>query len=355
MVNTGRPSRGCTSCKERKVKCDEQKPSCSRCIRLKITCAGYADSWTLSLRQQDAHVAELVRRRVQKAQRRRAEDPNPVVQTLQISPEASSLPRFFHDYCSRSGITFLECLADSYSSGSGSCLPYAIDATALASLSRQQHQTDLMADARTSYGKAITGLREAIHQQSLVKDDSVLITLFVLGMFQTVADEFSFQKSPTSEPGCQPHAQGALALLRYRAEHRLATSLDQGLLVFFRHIRLMELLMTPDRIPTLWYELDTFVNTLPDGPILEPLLRRAAEFRITFMAHELSPFNDRDTQSSGIAAQELINRGLALAQDLQNAADALTHRHGTRSHPSSSFGGYITISSATNIDIASCL
>jgi hypothetical protein len=119
--------------------------------------------------------------------------------------------------------------------------------------------------------------------------------------------------------------------------------------------QLMELLMTPDRIPALWYELDAFLNTLPDGPILEPLLCRAAEFRVTFMIHELSPLNDKDRQSSCIAIRELIDCGLALAQDLQNAADALTHRHGTRSHPSSSFSGYITISSAANTDIASCL
>jgi len=40
MVNTGR-SRGCHTCKRRRVKCDEGRPGCATCIRLGHECAGY--------------------------------------------------------------------------------------------------------------------------------------------------------------------------------------------------------------------------------------------------------------------------------------------------------------------------
>ncbi|VUC29863.1 unnamed protein product [Clonostachys rosea] len=40
MVNLG-PSRGCRTCKERRVKCDEGKPACQRCLRLGRECGGY--------------------------------------------------------------------------------------------------------------------------------------------------------------------------------------------------------------------------------------------------------------------------------------------------------------------------
>lgn len=40
MVNTGR-SKGCNTCKRRKVKCDEGKPGCQRCIRFGRECEGY--------------------------------------------------------------------------------------------------------------------------------------------------------------------------------------------------------------------------------------------------------------------------------------------------------------------------
>ncbi|KAF7906901.1 hypothetical protein EAF00_001179 [Botryotinia globosa] len=36
------PSRGCHTCKKRRVKCDEIKPSCNHCIRAKISCLGYS-------------------------------------------------------------------------------------------------------------------------------------------------------------------------------------------------------------------------------------------------------------------------------------------------------------------------
>ena len=35
---------GCITCKARKVKCDEQKPHCQKCLSLGRTCEGYQDS-----------------------------------------------------------------------------------------------------------------------------------------------------------------------------------------------------------------------------------------------------------------------------------------------------------------------
>lgn len=40
MVNRGR-SKGCTTCKQRRVKCDEAKPECRTCQRLSLCCGGY--------------------------------------------------------------------------------------------------------------------------------------------------------------------------------------------------------------------------------------------------------------------------------------------------------------------------
>lgn len=40
MVNLGRSS-GCRTCKRRRVKCDENGPSCNRCVKANIECKGY--------------------------------------------------------------------------------------------------------------------------------------------------------------------------------------------------------------------------------------------------------------------------------------------------------------------------
>ncbi|KAE8373811.1 hypothetical protein BDV26DRAFT_296619 [Aspergillus bertholletiae] len=41
MVYPGQPSRGCETCRARKVKCDETRPTCLRCAKAKRVCGGY--------------------------------------------------------------------------------------------------------------------------------------------------------------------------------------------------------------------------------------------------------------------------------------------------------------------------
>ncbi|KAK2629892.1 hypothetical protein QTJ16_000712 [Diplocarpon rosae] len=50
MVNTGKPSRGCYMCRERRIKCDEGKPHCMKCQKSKRICPGYRDTNELKLR-----------------------------------------------------------------------------------------------------------------------------------------------------------------------------------------------------------------------------------------------------------------------------------------------------------------
>lgn len=47
MVNTGKPSGACINCRERRIKCDEAKPGCVKCIRSGRTCAGYSQGFKL--------------------------------------------------------------------------------------------------------------------------------------------------------------------------------------------------------------------------------------------------------------------------------------------------------------------
>jgi hypothetical protein len=41
MVNPGHPSKGCTTCKLRRIKCDETQPECIKCASSKRMCLGY--------------------------------------------------------------------------------------------------------------------------------------------------------------------------------------------------------------------------------------------------------------------------------------------------------------------------
>lgn len=44
MVNPGHPSRGCWTCRTRKIKCDESNPICARCVKARRVCLSYSNS-----------------------------------------------------------------------------------------------------------------------------------------------------------------------------------------------------------------------------------------------------------------------------------------------------------------------
>lgn len=52
MVNTGKPSGGCKLCRARRIKCDEGKPACQKCIRIKKQCPGYRDPFEGKIRDE---------------------------------------------------------------------------------------------------------------------------------------------------------------------------------------------------------------------------------------------------------------------------------------------------------------
>lgn len=52
MVNTGKPSGGCKMCRARRVKCDETKPACLKCLRAKRQCPGYRDPFEGKIRDE---------------------------------------------------------------------------------------------------------------------------------------------------------------------------------------------------------------------------------------------------------------------------------------------------------------
>ncbi|KAG9239468.1 hypothetical protein BJ875DRAFT_448170 [Amylocarpus encephaloides] len=56
MVFCGRPSKGCSHCRTRRIKCDQVKPACSQCLRAEKVCPGYRDQIELLFRDENATV-----------------------------------------------------------------------------------------------------------------------------------------------------------------------------------------------------------------------------------------------------------------------------------------------------------
>ncbi|OAA44883.1 Zn(2)-C6 fungal-type DNA-binding domain protein [Metarhizium rileyi] len=66
MVYCGKPSKGCSSCRERKIRCDQRAPTCGQCEKRKQECPGYRNMVDLMFRDESRHVikrATTTRRR----------------------------------------------------------------------------------------------------------------------------------------------------------------------------------------------------------------------------------------------------------------------------------------------------
>ncbi|KAF2015755.1 hypothetical protein BU24DRAFT_491966 [Aaosphaeria arxii CBS 175.79] len=70
MPNVGKPSKGCKNCRERKVKCDQKRPSCSQCLRTGRECHGYRDPLTMMFRNESDVVARKAQNRYEMLSRK---------------------------------------------------------------------------------------------------------------------------------------------------------------------------------------------------------------------------------------------------------------------------------------------
>ena len=64
MVYDGKPSKGCGTCRSRKIRCDQARPACRECVRTNRQCSGYRDELSLMFRDQ----SESVRRKARSSQ-----------------------------------------------------------------------------------------------------------------------------------------------------------------------------------------------------------------------------------------------------------------------------------------------
>ncbi|KAM0260035.1 hypothetical protein ACHAQJ_002959 [Trichoderma viride] len=56
MVYCGKPSKGCSHCRERKIRCDQKEPGCGQCTKRRIDCPGYRNMVDLMFRDESNDV-----------------------------------------------------------------------------------------------------------------------------------------------------------------------------------------------------------------------------------------------------------------------------------------------------------
>lgn len=220
MVNRG-ASKGCATCRQRRVKCDETKPFCRACLRLGIECAGYTRS---RLRFKDETLRYLseptteVRQATNRNQCSRELIPhaNTIPRSPSQSPQDLAVP-FFLTYVTNIGRSvestrgFLEFVRPVLSSENhSSALHAAVNAVALKVWTTMGHNNipDSLPTHLIHHG--IARLRQAINDPRERKKDATILAALVLQMHDTLSAVSGQAKAHGI------HRDGALALLLQR-------------------------------------------------------------------------------------------------------------------------------------------
>ncbi|KAK2049404.1 hypothetical protein LZ31DRAFT_514294 [Colletotrichum somersetense] len=329
-----RRSASCLACRTSKVKCDLRKPSCSRCERQGRPCPGYEDPWEAIYRSENAAAAHQVAFRVSRRLRERearaggsggdgggggensaalafkeiVRKRSVVPKPLQVDSEAVWLQQFYSNFECTDELSFFGILSDFRESGNTSAaFNDAIRATALANCGVQMQQAGLMALGRRYYGSAIAKINTALQDPTTAQDDSVVVALLTLCVYELVVPESMLKMTKS-------HCRGSMILLRYRADRGIASSLDSRLLAFatfieflglFVGLRGFKLAFSPIKKNTLWTKYG----------VVEPLLLRVIEFK-EMVDSVKSSIKLRETPITGI-----LQTGLGLIRELEAAAN----------------------------------
>ncbi|CAG7557458.1 unnamed protein product [Fusarium equiseti] len=220
MVNRG-PSRGCITCKKRRVKCDETKPSCKACNRVGRECAGYKKQ-PVRLRFKD----ETSRCRNKFKQPEHIITAVITEQKVPGNPLAPGLPAsllpkqqdaavaFFLTYVTDVGRNmestrgFLEFVRPILATESHeSALSAAVNATSIKLWTLLQPTGVTRPLPIKLYNQALVKLQKAVYSTEEQGKDATVIAALMLQQCDTLAAIFGHNKSNST------HRKGALALL----------------------------------------------------------------------------------------------------------------------------------------------
>ncbi|KAF2809759.1 uncharacterized protein BDZ99DRAFT_571519 [Mytilinidion resinicola] len=238
MSYRGRPSKGCQMCRTRKVKCDEAKPTCSRCQKTGHECQ-YRDQSDLLFRNQTAIAAQKAedgwRKRATKSashSSKSSESPptadsistlTSVAQHLSLNRQPSddlqdlAYSRWLYDFVVPSSSTDPGIISDGVldfvpmyeNAAPDSCLRAATLATCYANFYGRFKSAEAKLRSSEYCGKALKLMQAAIKDPVESKSDETLLTVYLLGVWENLTAD-------TYNGHWLVHKSGAVALLRFR-------------------------------------------------------------------------------------------------------------------------------------------
>ncbi|TEA14924.1 Beauvericin cluster-specific repressor BEA4 [Colletotrichum sidae] len=248
MPNTGKPRPNCHLCRQRRVKCDLERPRCQRCIKYGVRCPGYRDEQ--DLRFQNANLDSFEKRKRKKQMQNPGADPKelrvlaftpessaspaaevsnllsaPLLQVIRQHWSAESIPFVLSCYLS---IGFLPTLFEG--ARDDHCLVKTCQVFSRAYVINRFRPDTGHRELSTCLGEALSSVSAALSSPKSHTSDATIVAVWLLGNYELLMGGIE-RKSFTSRPGDSSsstsswdvHSKGLLSLLRARGDRQLFT------------------------------------------------------------------------------------------------------------------------------------
>ncbi|KAK5680234.1 hypothetical protein LTS10_007161 [Elasticomyces elasticus] len=282
MVNTGKPSTGCYHCRRSRVKCDEARPSCTRCLRIGVTCEGYRHTNDVLFRDETRKTIQKVTKTL----------PNTVPgpdASLTVPPLEQSLCLFFADHTANrmeeGDPGYLDYLPSMYREATqSSALVQTVRAIALTHLYNSGNFPEVKSSARKYYGEALATINKALHDPVERLEDDIMLSIWLMQLYEAREVRGAVLTGESARVVEQStawisHMQGLVMLLRLRGTHQLSTLRGRSMFYLIHGSATMHSLMAGKKSPL--YDWEPLVEESRQGSIDFPSPRfLASSFRI---------------------------------------------------------------------------
>uniref|UniRef100_A0A093UPJ3 White-opaque regulator 1 n=1 Tax=Talaromyces marneffei PM1 TaxID=1077442 RepID=A0A093UPJ3_TALMA len=239
MPNTGKPSKDCFSCRQRRIKCDLVRPGCTQCARLRKMCPGYRDETSLRFRNSNTASFELKSRTGRRLKLHYYHQPGSTGGTRDTNSRPNnSLPVELPQTLSRHVIPLV---LDKFSIGpkagifatvnrmvsiAGQTSPiYAVsNAIAYAYRASYTGSPTARSDMFHAYGTALRTVKAALDDPVEYKKDSTLLAVWMFVVYEFLSNA-NLTTIAASEQG-ERHCRGMASLISVRGSEQF--SMQQG-------------------------------------------------------------------------------------------------------------------------------
>ncbi|KAL2796606.1 hypothetical protein BJX66DRAFT_335849 [Aspergillus keveii] len=341
MARRGRLSRGCQTCRKRKIKCDQILPACTQCRKSGWVCPGYADIVERMFQYHNQQVDSTIS--IVKLGKARVDEVKVVkrlskrvsagtvgkISSLSLSLSEISLPQGIAQPLNDRAIDYF--LSTHALRDKGEIRGYyeylftlpittwpetstCLTAAALAAWGNACHSAEMLKEARTFYGRSLRLVNAALADPVRAPETSTMISILLLNSFEALMSDCL--ESMSYSDG---HMRGVMMIMSLKGPSLMESR--EGVQVFLHMCRCLitYCIMRPVEVPAEVVGLRKyavrFLDTRDPAWMMEEVMIRLAKFRAEVEAGGL------------VESDEIIDTALRLDDELSQLTSGL-HRYG---------------------------